>query len=122
MRQLLRGFAYGLTAVVLAIALLGSALPAGAQTQSTSSALSAPSVAKVRPNDIAVGDHTRALLDVQRSGSQAGPLHPLTGEQAALGYARYMRSFNHPLPEFFTTQATGSPLRGGAGSQSVNGQ
>ena len=119
MRQLLRGFAYGLTAVVPAIALLGSALPAGAQTQSTPSA---PSVAKVRPNDIAVGDHTRALLDVQRSGSQAGPLHPLTGEQATLGYARYMRSFNHPLPEFFTTQATGSPLRGGAGSQSVNGQ
>lgn len=116
MRQVLRGFAYGLTAVVLAIALLGSALPAGAQTQST------PSVAEVRPNGVAVGDNTRALLDVQRSGSQAGPLHPLTGEQAALGYARYMRSFNHALPEFFTTQATGSPLRGGAGSQSGNGQ
>ena len=50
---------------------------------------------------------------------------PLTGEQATLGVARYMRSFSHPLPEFFTTMATGSPLRGGSGSQPVgaaNGQ
>ncbi|GJG94483.1 DUF3613 domain-containing protein [Cupriavidus pauculus] len=76
----------------------------------------------VRPNDVPVGDTTRSLLDIQRNGSQAGPMLPLTGEQATLGYARYMQSFTHPLPQFFTTMATGSPLRGGAGSQSMNGQ
>lgn len=75
-----------------------------------------------RPNDVPVGDTTRSLLDIQRNGSQAGPMLPLTGEQATLGYARYMQSFTHPLPQFFTTMATGSPLRGGAGSQSMNGQ
>lgn len=76
-----------------------------------------------RASDAPVGETTRTLLDIQRDGSQAGPMQPLTGDQAALGYARYMRSFTHPLPEFFTTMATGSPLRGGAGSQQpMNGQ
>lgn len=81
-----------------------------------------PATAEVRPSQVAVGDTTRNLLDIQRNGSQAGPMLPLTGDQATLGYARYMRSFEHPLPEFFSTISTGSPLRGGAGSQPVNGQ
>lgn len=97
-----------------ALAALVAAAPAMAQQPT------AP--AEVRPNDVAVGDTTRSLLDIQRSGSQAGPQQPLTGDQAALGYARYMRSFTHPLPEFFSTISTGSPLRGGAGSQPMNGQ
>ncbi|RZT29346.1 DUF3613 domain-containing protein [Cupriavidus agavae] len=76
-----------------------------------------------RPNAVPVGDATRNLLAIQRSGTQAGPLQPLTGEQAALSYARYMQSFQYPLPEFYTSQATGSPLRGGGGgAQSLNGR
>jgi hypothetical protein len=63
-----------------------------------------------------VGQQTRTLLEIQRNGSQAGAAIPLGGEQAAIGYERYMRSFRYELPEFFTSQATGSPLRGGAGS------
>lgn len=74
---------------------------------------------QARPNDVPVGDTTRTLLDIQRSGAQAGPQISLTGEQAAIGYARYMKSFQYALPEFFTSQATGSPLRGGAGSQAM---
>ncbi|SDP31304.1 Protein of unknown function [Ralstonia sp. 25mfcol4.1] len=102
-------------AALAALAALAAAAPAMAQQPT------AP--AEVRPaNDVAVGDTTRSLLDIQRSGSQAGPQQPLTGDQAALGYARYMRSFTHPLPEFFSTISTGSPLRGGAGSQPMNGQ
>lgn len=69
-----------------------------------------------------VGDGTRALLEIQRNGSQAGPGLPMTGEQAALAYGRYMESFRYAIPEFFTSQATGSSLRGGVGSQPVNGQ
>lgn len=82
-----------------------------------------PAPTDVHPGNVPVGDTTRSLLDIQREGSQVGPMQPLTGDQATLGYIRYMRSFTHPLPEFFTTMATGSPLRGGAGSQQpVNGQ
>lgn len=82
----------------------------------------APASTEVRASQVEVGDTTRNLLDIQRNGSQAGPMLPLTGDQATLGYARYMRSFTHSLPEFFSTISTGSPLRGGAGSQPVNGQ
>jgi|GEM_PF-2147860 len=102
---------------VLLLAMLAATAPAMAQ-QTEPPATPMPSQ---RARDVPVGDRTRTLLDIQRNGTQAGPLLPLTGEQAALGYARYLRSFAHPLPEFFTTMATGSPLRGGAGSQQTNG-
>lgn len=101
-------------ALLAALCALAVAAPALAQQQA--------GPAEVRPSDLAVGDATRGLLDIQRNGSQAGPMQPLTGEQATLGYVRHMRSFTHPLPEFFSTISTGSPLRGGAGSQPVNGQ
>ena len=74
----------------------------------------APATNSVGPNDVPVGDTARNLLDIQRNGTQAGPMQPLTGDQAARNYARYIQSFNYPLPEYFATQATGSPLRGGA--------
>ncbi|WP_066742694.1 DUF3613 domain-containing protein [Cupriavidus sp. D384] len=106
-------FAPGLALLAASFA-LAAAAPAVAQQQ--------PAPNDVRPNDVAVGDTTRSLLDIQRNGSQAAPMQPLTGDQATLGYARYMRSFTHPLPEFFSTISTGSPLRGGAGSQPMNGQ
>lgn len=105
----MRQLKLGLIAAVLAVTLPAMAQPA-------------PESPSMRPNDVPVGDTTRSLLDIQRNGSQAGPMLPLTGEQATLGYTRYMQSFTHPLPQFFTTMATGSPLRGGAGSQPVNGQ
>jgi hypothetical protein len=101
---------------LIAIALLAAAPAAWAQPAPAS-----PD-AQISPNDVPVGDTTRALLAIQRNGSQAGKMLPLSGEQAALGYGRYLQSFQHPLPAFFTGQASGSPLRGGAGSQPLGGQ
>lgn len=69
-----------------------------------------------------VGSTTRALLEIQRSGAQAGPGLPMSGEQAALAYERHMASFRYAIPEFFTSQATGSALRGGSGGVVVNGK
>ena len=69
-----------------------------------------------------VGSTTRALLEIQRSGAQAGPGLSMSGEQAALAYERYLASFRYSIPEFFTSQATGSALRGGSGGMVVNGQ
>jgi hypothetical protein len=48
-----------------------------------------------------LGDATRALLQVQTNGSQAGPVLPMLGDQASASYRRYLRSFDHDIPEFF---------------------
>lgn len=50
-----------------------------------------------------IGDTTRALLQLQASGSQAGARLPMLGDQASLSYARYLQSFTHPIPEFLDT-------------------
>ncbi|NYI01325.1 DUF3613 domain-containing protein [Cupriavidus plantarum] len=107
--------------LLLGAVLCVSAVPALAQQQTTdgptmSTVPPLPSVPVIERND------TRALLQIQRSGAQAGPGLPMTGEQAALGYERYLESFRYAIPESFTSQATGSPLRrdgGGGGSQSL---
>lgn len=51
----------------------------------------------------AVGTSTRQLLQLQASGSHAGPHRPMLGDQAAAAYKRYLDSFAHPIPEFFRT-------------------
>ena len=106
-------------AMALVVVLATAATTAMAQASSNASAnmsANAPATNSVGPNDVPVGDTARNLLDIQRNGTQAGPMQPLTGDQAARNYARYIQSFNYPLPEYFATQATGSPLRGGVGS------
>jgi hypothetical protein len=117
--------ALALTARALGLAaMLGGALPAMAQpAQAPVSAqpVQQPSPS-FHPNDVPVGETTWTLLEIQRNGSQAGPQQSMTGEQAALGYARYMRSFQHPLPEFFSSQATGSAMRNGSGGPPPVGQ
>ncbi|MDD3447450.1 MAG: DUF3613 domain-containing protein, partial [Gammaproteobacteria bacterium] len=41
-------------------------------------------------------------LDFQCSGQAAGAAHPQTGEAASRSYARYLKSFEHPIPDFYT--------------------
>jgi len=100
----------------LSVTLLGAALPAMAQPAQVPAEQPSPSF---HPNDVPVGDTTRTLLEIQRNGSQAGPQQSMTGEQATIGYARYLQSFHHPLPEFFSNQATGSAMRNGSGGGSL---
>ena len=47
-----------------------------------------------------IGDATRAALRLQAGGEQAGPRLPILGDQATLSYARYLKSFEHPIPEY----------------------
>lgn len=91
---------------LLVVSMFSLALPVAAQD-------AAPSNGTVRPAQRPVGDNTREILAAQREGTQAGPLLPMTGEQGALGYTRYMNSFTYPLPEFMGAQTSGSALRGG---------
>lgn len=51
----------------------------------------------------AIGDTTRSLFQMQASGAHAGRALPMLGDQAARSHARYLRSFEHPIPEFFDT-------------------
>ncbi|MDN7178956.1 DUF3613 domain-containing protein [Caballeronia sp. SEWSISQ10-4 2] len=46
-----------------------------------------------------IGDATLSLLALQRSGQMAAPAQPMLGAEASAAYARYLRSFNHPIPE-----------------------
>lgn len=50
-----------------------------------------------------VGQTTRSLLRLQASGQHAGPRLPILGDQATLSYARYLKSFEHDIPDFFET-------------------
>ncbi|WP_369469683.1 DUF3613 domain-containing protein, partial [Enterobacter cloacae] len=47
------------------------------------------------------GEATRNLFRLQASGQQAGQRLPILGDQATLSYARYMKSFEHEIPDFF---------------------
>lgn len=47
------------------------------------------------------GSETRSWLELQRSGQAAAPERPVSGAVASRTYKRYLKSFDHPLPEFF---------------------
>lgn len=59
------------------------------------------STATPRPGRSQIGDTTRNLFRLQASGQQAGQHLPILGDQATLSYARYMKSFEHEIPDFF---------------------
>lgn len=52
------------------------------------------------------GDSVRNLLRLQASGQQAGARLPILGDQATASYARYLKSFEHEIPDFFETDVT----------------
>ncbi|HEL2979301.1 TPA: DUF3613 domain-containing protein [Stenotrophomonas maltophilia] len=64
--------------------------------------------AALQPGRSQIGDATRSLLRLQASGQQSGQHLPILGDQATLSYARYMRSFEHEIPDFFETDVAKS--------------
>jgi hypothetical protein len=64
--------------------------------------------AAARPVRSQIGDTTRDLFRLQASGQQAGQRLPILGDQATLSYARYMKSFEHEIPDFFETDVAKS--------------
>ena len=67
-----------------------------------------PATPAVRPVRSQIGDTTRSLFRLQASGQQAGQHLPILGDQATLSYARYMKSFEHEIPDFFETDVAKS--------------
>lgn len=62
-----------------------------------------------------VGRETHAWLELQRSGKAAGLSHPLSADAANLSYQRYLKSFTHPIPEFYRAPDDGFSVSGGSG-------
>lgn len=85
-------------------------------------AAAAAGMPAARPAQREIGADTRAILSIQREGTQAGPMLPMHGEQAALGYERYLNSFRFALPEFYTGQANASTTRAGSAGQMLGGK
>ncbi|RQO34667.1 DUF3613 domain-containing protein [Herminiimonas sp. KBW02] len=48
-----------------------------------------------------IGDATSSLLQMQVSGSMAGPALPMLGATSSLSWERYKDSFKHKIPESF---------------------
>ncbi|PJL04421.1 DUF3613 domain-containing protein [Stenotrophomonas maltophilia] len=61
-----------------------------------------------RPVRSQIGDTARNLFRLQASGQQAGQHLPILGDQATLSYARYIKSFEHEIPDFFETDVAKS--------------
>lgn len=105
-----------------ALCLLMLALAAQAQTDRATTEAATTGMPAGSPAQREIGADTRAILAIQREGTQAGPMLPMHGEQAALGYERYMNSFRFALPEFYTGQANASTARSGSAGQMLGGK
>lgn len=85
------------------VALSAPAPPAPAAIAATDAATPV-----VRPVRSQIGDTARGLFRLQASGQQAGQRLPILGDQATLSYARYIKSFEHEIPDFFETDVAKS--------------
>ncbi|HEY4665020.1 MAG TPA: DUF3613 domain-containing protein [Comamonas sp.] len=68
--------------------------------QPTAGESTAAAESSQQPQRIAVGQATDKLFAAQRAMSASKP-RPIDGEQAARSYERYLKSFEHPIPEKF---------------------
>ncbi|MEN5004589.1 DUF3613 domain-containing protein [Stenotrophomonas indicatrix] len=63
---------------------------------------------QLQPNTSQIGDTTRSLFRLQASGEVAGARLPILGDQATSSYARYLKSFQYDIPQFFETDVATS--------------
>jgi hypothetical protein len=90
----------------------------------------APEVAYVPPpppppaaappvNTGSFGGGTRQWLATQLDpAAQVASVRPVPGDVASLAYERYLKSFTHPIPEYFNRQAFVSSSGGGGSGSS----
>ncbi|MEJ1170915.1 DUF3613 domain-containing protein [Variovorax sp. CCNWLW235] len=73
------------------------------------------------PPPLLMGDATQSLLAWQRSGEIASRTpRPIAGSVASRSYERYIKSFEHPIPEHLGSTVTKS--KGGGGASSSGGR
>jgi hypothetical protein len=96
------------TTIVLAHALLLAAwIPVAAVAQQPPGTAPTPGFAPTEPappfHASQIGDTTRYVLQLQADGTQAGKPLPMLGDEATAAYRRYLKSFEHPIPDFYDT-------------------
>jgi hypothetical protein len=64
-----------------------------------------------------VGDVTHQLLSMQAQGTRAGKHLSIPGQEASASYQRYLKSFEHSIPEFYDTTMSKST----SGSSNTSG-
>lgn len=73
------------------------------------------------PPPLLMGDATQSLFAWQRSGEIASRTpRPIAGSVASRSYERYIKSFEHPIPEHLGSTVTKS--NGGGGASSSGGR
>jgi Protein of unknown function (DUF3613) len=72
--------------------------------------------ASVTRHVMLIGDATLSILALQRSGRLAAPAQPMLGAEASAAYVRYLKSFDHPIPEHLDSSVgtVGGATSGGA--------
>lgn len=53
-----------------------------------------------------VGNTTRQLFAMQSQHTGGGRALPIPGAEASASYQRYLKSFTHPIPEFYETSVS----------------
>ncbi len=101
--------------ISVALAAAGLALAASAQTAPSPAAdANGLPVIEAASGRLAVGDATNGLLALQRGGSLApADAHPIDGQVATRSYQRYLKSFEHPIPEHYDSTTGGSATGSG---------
>ena len=61
----------------------------------------APTATDSANEETQVGNTTHQLLGMQAQGTHAGKHLPIPGPEASASYQRYLKSFEHPIPEFY---------------------
>jgi hypothetical protein len=64
----------------------------------------APDDSQNHDHEIPLGTRTREYLDRQRSGAESSEAHGLTPPAERRARKRYLKSFEHPIPELFDTK------------------
>jgi Protein of unknown function (DUF3613) len=92
--------------VIVALGSMSIAISAAAQTQTpltmaaseqTADAPAAPA-GQSDTSVMLIGDATHTMLALQRGGQSAAPAQPMLGAEATAAYARYLKSFDQPIP------------------------
>lgn len=79
-------------------------VPVASTAPAPSTAPSAPAASdSAPPASTRVGDVTHQLLAMQAQGTNAGKHLSIPGQEASASYQRYLKSFEHPIPEFYET-------------------
>jgi hypothetical protein len=67
------------------------------------------------PEPVQIGDTVRQLFQMQASDQRPGRRLPMLGDEASASYRRYLKSFEHEIPDFYEAKVAGDSANASAG-------